>query len=270
MFSEDSLSQTASTQTKQDQLINLLNLFSTFRFFRYYKTEGNWVLPITSNMTREETKTITSSEFFFSDYYNKSIGNLDINKLSDVSIKYRPLQMVDYSEYYQNNPNYDYDTTKEIIFPSNTEHGLKAYFQLNADELPIINSAIKSSVLCMELADDKTTLGILSGFTSIETIMNFYYKNFKPEVCSECGQQRYKISKRYSDFLLTFIGNGEGFKKKFSKLYSLRSKIVHTGFSFQSEQFWNELNESEKENETITILEIIMLSKVSIILKFRT
>lgn len=264
LISHDSISETATIQTKQDKIINLLNLFSTFKFFRYNKAEGNWILPITSKMAKEEIQNIEGSEFLYSHFFNKKI-DFEIDDFSNMSSNYNLVEMVQYSEYYQNDPNYDYNPMKEITFPNNMIYALQAYSNLSLDEKKIVDSAIRYSVLSMELMDDKTTLGILSAFTSIETVMNFYYKDFKPEQCSSCGQPKYKISKRYLDFLLNFIGDGEGFKKRFNNLYSLRSKIVHTGFSFATEPFWNELNDIEKDSETITILEIVMLSKLSII-----
>lgn len=260
---EKQISETATIQTKQDKIINLLNLFSTYTFFKY-KTEGNWVLPVTTKMSKEEISEIDGSEFLFNHFFHKGI-NLDIIEFTEVSNQYKPIRVIEYSEYYQNEPNYDYDQKKEITLPNNIIMGLRAYYSLSTEEKRIIDSAIKYSCLSMELMEDKTTLGILSAFTSIETVMNFYYKDYKPEQCKECGQPRYKISKRYLDFLLDFIGNGDGFKKKFNNLYSLRSKIVHTGFSFSTELFWNELTEKEQNAELVTILEIVMLSKLSVI-----
>lgn len=263
VVSKEQMIETATIQSKQDNLINLLNLFSTFKFFRYTKTEGYWVLPFNENMTEEQIKSTSRSNFNFAFFWNKEI-NLDIVELTNVSAKYDKVEVIDYSSYYQNDPNYDY-SFKKVTFPNNINHGISAYYKLDSIERKTIDSAIKYSVLCMDLMHEKTTLAILSAFTSIETIMNFYYKDFKPENCKECGQPRYKISKKYIDFLLEFIGNGTGFKKRFNELYKLRSKIVHTGFSFETEKFWNELNDEDSESETATILEIVMLSKLSVI-----
>ena len=265
LVSQDDINETATIQTTRDKIINLLNLFSTFKFFCYKKSEGSWILPYKEGMTKEEMKNVKSSEFCFSYFFHKEINNFDINEFTNVSEKFKAIEVVEYSEYYQDGPNYDYDSSKGIRLPNNILYGLKGYYNLNLEEQKVMDSAIKYSVLCMELMEEKTTLAILSAFTSIETVMNFYYKDFKPENCPECSQPRYKISKRYIDFLLNFIGDGDGFKRRFSNLYSLRSKIVHTGFSFETEQFWNELNDQEKESEIITILEILMLSKLSVI-----
>jgi hypothetical protein len=260
---EEIISETAIINTKEDKIINLLNLFSTFTFFKY-NTEGNWVIPITTRMSREEKLEIDGSEFLYNIFCHKGI-NFEISDFTDVSNQYKPINVIEYSEYYQNEPNYDYNQKKEITLPNNIIMGLRAYYNLDFQEKKNIDSAINYSCLSMQLMHDKTTLGVVSAFTAIETVMNIYYRGYKPQNCEKCGQPKYKISKRYLDFLLEFIGNEDGFKKKFENLYRLRSKIVHTGFSFSIESIWNELTDQEQNSELVTILEIVMLSKLSVI-----
>lgn len=264
VISKEQITATATIQSKQDKILQLLNLFSTHIFFRYRKNEGSWVLPLESDGDNDQLESYKGSKFYFS-YFDASHLDLKIDKLTILSNEYSHVDVVSFHEYYQIDPNYDYDRRKPITLPDNILIGLDAYYNLEKKERSLFDAAIKYSVLCMESLSSGVTLGVLSGFTAIETVMNFYYSDYKPEICVECGQPKYKIAKRYTDFLLKFIGNGEGFKKQFSNLYSLRSKIVHTGFSFASEQFWNELEDVEQDRETVTILQITMLSKLSII-----
>ncbi|NVN94653.1 MAG: hypothetical protein HXX18_05145 [Bacteroidetes bacterium] len=65
--------------------------------------------------------------------------------------------------------------------------------------------------------------------------------------------------------LLKYIGNNQNNKRKFNALYGLRSKIIHTGMNFKSENLWSDLPKEEKKKELISQLEVILLSKMSII-----
>jgi hypothetical protein len=96
-------------------------------------------------------------------------------------------------------------------------------------------------------------------------MVNFYSKNLNNVKCEKCGQLQYKVSRKYRDFLLNVIGNNPKNKKKFNDLYSLRSKIIHTGQKFKSENLWNDLINEEDQKEFINIYEILLLAKLSIV-----
>ena len=267
IFKKEDYELLATSMTKLDRLIDLINLFSTNLFFRYKNNDGFWTIPATSDKTEDEIRSIEHSDFLYKFFFLKNFKNQciidDFN--NDIAKEFNEIPLVNYNDYFSNDPNYDYNVLDTIKFPNVINYGLEGYFDLNAEEKKIIDTSIKYSNICMKNLESETTIGALSAFTSIETLMNFYYKDFKPENCKECGQSRYSIAKRYTDFLLYFVGESDDLKKEYKKLYTFRSKIVHTGFSFATENLWHDMEEEKADDETIRKLQIMMVNKRLII-----
>jgi hypothetical protein len=53
---------------------------------------------------------------------------------------------------------------------------------------------------------------------------------FNPEKCDHCGQTKYKITKRVSDFINSYLWETHG--NIFKKIYDMRSKYLHSGISY--------------------------------------
>lgn len=263
---EDLRSLTATTLTKQDEILNLLTLFTNHLFFRYSDLTGTWGIPILKeNPEREEANQWASKWNLKMYHWPELPAQLKINNFTDIELEYEPVKILPFLEYYQQNPNHDSSTDKPITFPNNIFLGLDAYYSLNKDSKIIIDTAISHSVSAVELQYLKKTLSVISAFTAIETMVNFENKDFVPTKCENCGQLQFKISQHYRDFLLKYIGDNQNNKKKFNALYSLRSKIIHTGMKFKTEYLWHDLPKEKKDKEFIDQLEVILLSKMSII-----
>lgn len=96
-------------------------------------------------------------------------------------------------------------------------------------------------------------------------MVNLEYRGTKTEICLTCNQPKFSVSKKYREFLLKYLGNSKNNKRKFNDYYSLRSKIVHTGQLLKTENLYSNLTKEEKHQEFITIIEILQISKLSII-----
>jgi hypothetical protein len=256
---------TATTLTKQDEILNLLTLFTNHLFFRYSDLTGTWGMPMLKDNPGKEANTWSSKWNMIMFHWPELPEQLKIDKFSDVELKYRSVEFIPFMEYYQNNPNYDYYRDKTITFPNNIFLGLDAYYSINNEKKEIIDTAISHSISAVELRNSKKTLSVISAFTSIETMVNFENRDFKPIKCEKCDQLQYKISQHYREYLLKYLGDNLNNKRKFNALYTLRSKIVHTGMTFKTEKLWNNLPKDEKHKELISQLEVILLSKMSII-----
>jgi len=256
---------TASTLTKQDEILNLLTLFTNHQFFRYYDLTGNWGMPILKENAGDEAN-LWSSKWCMTMFHWPNLSEqLKIEKFTDIELKYDPVKFISFKEYYEHNPNYDFYRDQVITFPNNMFLGIEYYYALDIETKKIIDVAISHTVSAMELRQFKKTLSVISAFTSIETMVNFENIEFNPESCDSCGQLKFKVAKKYRDYLLKYIGNNPNNKKKFNALYKLRSKIVHTGMLFKTENLWNDISQEEKDEEFINQLEVILLSKLSVI-----
>jgi len=253
----------ATTLAKEDQILNLLSLFANNLFFRYKDLTGSWGMPILKDDPGEEANKWSSKWIMKFFQWPELAGQLEITEFTNLNLPEVP--SVRHFEYYLNDPNFDFHTNKEITFPKTIYWGLHSYYSLDKDTRKVVDSAISHSVSAMELRQHKKTLSIIASFLSIETMVNFEYKDLKYEKCNECGQLKYKVSKKFRDYLYKYIGKSVKNKKKFNAFYSLRSKRIHTGEHIKTEQLWTDLPEDEKTKELLTHIEILQLGKMSII-----
>lgn len=257
---------TATTITKKDEILNLLTLFTNHLFFRYSDLTGTWGMPILKDDAKKEEINAWSSKWNLKMFHWSDLPEqLKIENFTDIELKYEPVKFIQFQDYYQKNPNYDSSKDEPISFPNNVFLGFDAYYELDKESRNIIDMAISHSVSAVELKHVKKTLSVISAFTSIETMVNFENKDFVAKNCETCGQLEFKISQRYKNFLLKYIGDNPNNRKKFGALYSLRSKIVHTGMTFKTEYLWNDLPQEEKQKEIISQPEVILLSKMAVI-----
>jgi hypothetical protein len=254
---------TATTLTKQDQILNLLTLFTNHLFFRYSDLTGTWGIPILKDNPGEEANKWSSKWNMTMFHWPELPNQLKITEFTKPEIKEVPYSR--HFEYYYHNPNFDYYRDREITFPSSIFIGLDSYYSLNEDSKNVIDSAISHSVSAVELRQHKKTLSIIASFTSIETMVNFEFKDLEAEKCNNCGQLQFKVSKKFRDFLFKYIGKSTNNKKKFNAFYSLRSKIAHTGEQLKTEKLWTDLPKEEKDKEFLNHIEILQLGKISII-----
>ena len=253
---------TASTLTKQDKIISLLTLFTNHYFFRV-KGSGFWGLPILYDNPGKEANSWSSkwnmAMFHWPEYPEQfKIDNFTILSLPKV-------ESLEHFRYYYN-PNFDsYYSDKAITFPNTIFSGLDSYHSKNEETKTMLNSAISFIYSAMQMKEDEKTMSIIASFTAIETMVNWENKDFKPEVCKDCGQLKFKVSQKYRDYLLKYIGNSDNNRKKFNAFYKLRSEIIHTGTRLKTEDLYVDLPREAKDKEFINHMEVLQMSKLAII-----
>ena len=132
----------------------------------------------------------------------------------------------------------------EIVFPDIITLLLDSYFTFTDDKLDSLRKTIILFYKSYELESVSSSMSLVAMISAIETIVRYVNKNFKVDVCNECGNKKYKVSKQYRDFLLKYSGEKDHTKKKkyIDDIYSLRSNIVHNGYLFFSDYSLNTLD----------------------------
>lgn len=256
------VSKTATDLSKQDQIVSLLTLFTNHFFFRYQDTTGCWGIPVSEGVPIKDK--ITSSWNIKMFTYPEMACQINIDDFTAQVCDLIPV--VKYKEYYYNNPSFDNGSSTQVTIPNIILKGLNMYYVLDNEGRKVINTAIKHINLAFEnFLKANSTLAAIASFTAIEAMVNYEYRDFKPDSCESCGQLKYKVAKKYRDYLLKYIGDSEANKRKFNKYYSLRSKIIHAGELFESENLWNDLPKDKRDEENIQLIEILQLSKLSVI-----
>ena len=65
--------------------------------------------------------------------------------------------------------------------------------------------------------------------------------------------------------MLKYIGDNDNNKKKFNALYKFRSSIIHAGQKLKTENLYNDLTKEEKDKEFLNQVEILKLSRLSVV-----
>ena len=253
----------ATTLTLQDKILNLLSVISNNLFFRYYDLTGAWGMPILGDNPGKKANLWVSKWNMAMFHWPELPKQLTIEKFSD---RVEPeIEYKSHYDYFLKEPSFDLYPKSNITFPDSIHRLLDSYFSQTCEIQSILDTALSFSVSAMELMQHKKTLSILASFTSIETMVNLEFNNFKPEQCKKCGQPKHKVRQKYLDFFLKYIGSGDHNKKKFSTYYDLRSKIVHTGQRLKTENIYGEFTKDEEEREFLNQVEILQLGKMGIV-----
>ncbi|MBE7630515.1 hypothetical protein G1K46_12515 [Tenacibaculum finnmarkense] len=155
---------------------------------------------------------------------------------------------------------------KKIKFPSDIEEKLNNFFKLDIEVRDVLNNSFIYFLHANHIKEDFPSLAIVSLINSIENLVNYNHKNTKVQKCNECGQDRYRITKKFNDFLdenLQGYYSRKEIKGMIGDIYSKRSKIVHTGNLYKSEKnkpIW----EDSLLDSTLDLTVIITVTRIVI------
>lgn len=137
-----------------------------------------------------------------------------------------------------------------VAFQKQAVEFLDSYFRMDADSRHRINSSLFLHQKMRRIILDAPSMGIVGLISSVENLVHFEgeREGFVVVRCNECSIEKYKLSRRYRDFMETyseenFVKNYEvrgyyhtepEFSEKAARkiimdFYNRRSKIAHAG-----------------------------------------
>jgi hypothetical protein len=272
------IAQNTAQTNKLILITNLLSSISNYRFFFYRTPDESWSIPLPEKVNGQTDEEInsTSCKWSASLYYYPSIAkDLQIDNFSNP--KFDEVLFLNHKLYYWYDP--VESKTKSINFPDTTNSILEKYFSLDKEALKIMNSAIYQFCNGLDLHHKMKSLSFFSIVSSIETLVNYEFRKEEIEfacdfcksikkserVCSKCGKPTWGITAKFREFLFKYVSDDPKAKKMYNKIYDLRSKIAHTDYLINNENFLN-WNFSDKTEElSLRHLEAIQLSRRSIV-----
>ena len=266
-FDNDYVNTTVSDTGKQivntDNIIFLLSAFTNHRFFKSESSGGVWGVPVVSEDIKEQAKNMTSTWCWPMFHFPELPDQFPIREFSKISLP--KVNLVPHKSYYVNYPNLDYKKKDPITFPDSIEMLFDAYSSLASSEKGIFDNACAYIVSSMELRSKRKTLSMLAAFTAMETMVNLDDKTVNTQRCQNCNQLQYKVSQKFREFLLKYIGRSDKNKAKFNKIYSKRSKIVHRGERLESEYLFSDVTEEIVGNEIQEQVEVLQIGKMAVV-----
>lgn len=243
---DEMLSRTTVQTNKLIEITNLLSVISNYRFFHYRHLEGSWSVPMPDIITEEynDTKSTWTNNLF---YYPQIAKEFFIKEFSKLETDTIPL--FDKRLYYYYEPLESKEKT--INFPSDINDVIKNYINLSQKDKVVCDSAIHLFCNGLDIFDKMKSLSFLSIVSSIETLVNYEYLNEKIDYechdcktlkssgrnCHKCGRPIWGVTAKFREFLFKYVSSRKEAKIMYSKIYDLRSKIAHTDYLINGENY---------------------------------
>jgi hypothetical protein len=260
----DLMHTTSGALPKFDRILGLLTGISNYLFFRYDDINSStWAIPVEYDAKENFIK--RNSAWCTTGFYTMEKWTKDLPKETFTEPKFDPIEAISHDIYFTHDPVLaEYEDNALVKFPDSLNNILDKYFRLDSETQRIIDNAISYNESAVELRNKRPTVSLLASFTSMETMVNLEFKDFKAEKCKECGQPMYSISKKFKTYMTTYISNTEGSLKKFNAYYTLRSKIVHTGRRLNADRLFDEVPTEVYQDERKIRNEVLQLGRLAI------
>ena len=256
---------------KVKEICAILTSLSNFEVFSYDTSMRAWgiVAPIKTfeEMTEDEAESanenakesvwIPFTGFMYKEYsQDRIITNLSIlNNTTEMVLDKDPF-------YFTNHP--IEEDKEQVIFQDKIIIALDTYYGLPEEAQKSVYSAMVLIANGIKLGIQHQSLGFISYISSIETMVELENKGQKIQRCETCGQPVYSVRKKFLSYLEKYVSRTKSSKKKFSDLYTLRSKIAHSGKLFLSDVEFSLLNQEETNKEWLKYMEVQQLARLSL------
>ena len=209
---------------KARELLLALGVFLTTRIFEYRERQS-WFVDL-ENTGSDALEPKWGQELYTAQDFKSSIENFSsvegVQKTNEIE-----------SNHYFNKRFIEYDAVFDT--PQNLKLLLDCFFSLSANDKNAFLSSCALFEQGMEVWGMSPSLSFVGFVSCLETLVNADNRDVTVEKCSECGQDRHRVTKKFHDFFLKYGDASPEFKKYAMKIYKYRSKVVHTGELFNGE-----------------------------------
>jgi hypothetical protein len=266
LLPEDLQAIAASKSNEYSKLQRLTRLISAISNHRIraslpHSVDWGWQMPVGSPPV---SMSDTSAVVMFGSYdYPGMQQDLFIQAFSRTDGL--TVELVNHKEYYFVNPIENRGTP--IRFSEQMLQLLHNYFNIGTRARAKVD--VLARLICdgLDLHSSMSSLSFLAYVSSIETLASYHYRKAEgvviechgchnvsesPFHCEKCGKPIWGIKARFKEFLKRHAGGHEESQALFSRIYNLRSKIVHEGSLLLGNEnlFLSKNEKGEKERMT--------------------
>ena len=123
-------------------------------------------------------------------------------------------------------------SNQQVSFPTNIDLFFSNYFELEKNYLHRFRMSLMLYYNSIDIRTYSPSMSFVALISVIENLVDFEGEitKFKIDKCTSCGQDKFKVSRRFKDFMIKYCENDSTeFKRYLGKVYSLRSDIAHSG-----------------------------------------
>lgn len=254
----DIVSKMTRSQNRQKEILNLLSSITNYRFF-YPTPELSWFAAVPNGIMTEEMNNQKSIGGISLYWYPELYSENQITSFTTLTIP--QISFLKHPEYYTF---IDLENKEVVQFPQYIDQTLEKYFSLNDDAWQTVNSS--TSLICngLDLRVKMKSLSFVSFVSSIETMVNYEFRNEKNEHCEKCNRPLFSISAKFRNYLFKYASDSAEAKKKINNIYRIRSKIAHTGLLLLGDNLVDWSDDKKQGDEWQTHIEAMQTSRLSL------
>jgi Apea-like HEPN len=255
---KDTIARTTHSTNYQRQILSLLSAVSNYRF--YYPTPSiQWFGEIPNGELKDEMNKHKSKAGLSLYWYPEMFNENQITSFTEP--KFPKVEFVKHPDCFMN---LDIEGKEEVKFTQHIDVAIHNYFALIDNVREIVNSAI--SLICngIDLRIRMKSISFISFVSSIETMVNYEFRDEEVKKCDTCGTQQFRVMGKFRDYLLKYASDNEKTKKEVNDIYNLRSKIAHTGLLFLGDNKIDWSNDAMQNEQWQTHIQVMQISRVSL------
>jgi hypothetical protein len=214
-----------AAQERLKHLLLLLTAFTSFRVFIPSNDQGWFVSLATPDSGQLDMKPQWGqAAYFVSDHRGviESFTESTVPRVPDAE-----------SRAYFNA--YGHPVDQVLVFPNVISELLDAAYEISEDARFALLSACSLLDQGLALWHAHPSLSFASCVSALESLIAFEHKDEKNEVCQSCGQERFRVMKKFQEFFGKYGSPSPEFKRYAQKVYQYRSRILHRGELFLGE-----------------------------------
>lgn len=250
--------QSAISMLPQTKILSLLSSLTNYRFY-VPQIKLQWFCGITAGASEEEINNQRSISGINTYWYPEMFAETQINSFSEPNFPNMVLKP---------NPDYFRSITlvenEEIFFPQYISTALHNYFAIPKEIQHIIESSSSLINNGIALRGSMNSLSYISFISSIETLVDFEFKNEKVKKCECCGTESYRVMGKFRDFIFKYVSTADETKKQIAAIYKLRSKIAHSGELLLADNIFEWGDENVKNEQWEIHLSVMQLSRTAL------
>lgn len=206
-------------------------LEESFRHFDYRKELMALLTLVGSANFHEEKSYLLNNKdlgecYFKEDYTVDDLGtNIEINNENMFS-----------------NTNY---LGQQVNFPENHNLFFTNYFSLDKNNTNRFRMSLMLYYNSIHIREHSASMSYVALISSIENMVDFEGEltGFESTRCDVCSQLKYKLTKRFKDFMTKYCSDDSTeFKRYLGEAYAKRSKVAHLGELFYNDYASTELD----------------------------
>lgn len=230
---EKTYTQSVISMLPQTKILSLLTSLTNYRFY-VPQIKWQWFCEIPIGDDKEKMDNQKSVAGINTYWYPESFKERQIEAFTETA--FPVITFSPHPEYFRN---ISLDESEQMIFPEHISVALHNYYAISDNVKQIVEASSSLINNGVALRGSMNSLSYISFISSIETMVDFEFKNEEVKKCETCGTTQYRVMGKFRDFILKYVSTAPETKKQLNAIYNLRSKIAHTGELLLADSIYN-------------------------------